>query len=163
MLRSYISDYAVGAARKLRDQHSLCTSVSVFIHTNPHREDLKQYSNSTTVKLSIATADTIVITKAAINGLEQIYEKGYQYKRAGVLLTGIVHDDAIQMDLFNFNADDIRKSQRLMSALDSLNSKYGMDSVKLGTQCIKEEKVELTNIQPSKNPTTNINDIITVK
>ena len=41
-LSDYIRDYAVAAARKLRDQHSVCQSVTVFIHTNRHREDLDQ-------------------------------------------------------------------------------------------------------------------------
>ena len=162
-LRTYISDYAVAASRKLRDQHSVCLSVSAFLSTNPHRDDLDQYSNIATVRLNVASADCRVITNAAISALESIYHEGLQYKRAGVLLNDITTDEAIMLDLFESNPEQMAKSKKLMSTLDELTSKYGMDSVKLGVQGFEKTKPNLNNFQPSLNQNSNLSDIITVR
>lgn len=162
-LHSYIAEYAVAAARKLRDQHSVCLCVSTFLSTNPHREDLDQYGNFATEKLLVATSDTSVIATAACNALRSIFRPGYQYKRAGVMLSDITGDDAIQLDLFNNQGEKITRSVELMKAIDALTTKYGMNSVKLASQGFDQEKMNLTNFQQLKNQTTNIEDIITVK
>ena len=161
-LRTYISDYAVAAARKLREQHSVCLAVSTFLSSNPFREDLDQYSNFATSKFDIATADSREICKAAISALEAIYRPGLQYKKAGVYLSNIFSDENIQFDLFHDPAQTA-KSNKLMAALDSLTDKYGMESVKLASQGFDKPQMNLTNFQPSLNQTTNINDIIVVK
>lgn len=162
-LHVYISDYAVAAARKLRDQHSVCLCVSAFLCTNRFREDLEQYDNFHTIHLNVATADTAVICKAATQALEAIYRPGYQYKKAGVMLSSITSDDAIQLDLFSNASNDISRSKRLMEAIDQINTKYGMNAVRLASQNFTKPQVDLTNFQPMKNPTTNIDDIIEVK
>lgn len=54
------------------------------------------------------------------------------------------------------------ESKRLMEALDDLTTKYGMNAVKLAAQGTEKPKLNLTNFQPLRNQTTNINDIITV-
>ncbi len=161
-LRSYISDYAVAVARKLRDQHSVCLAVSVFLSTNPFREDLEQYSNMATTALSLATADSRVICSAAIQALDAIYRSGLQYKKAGVILSNITTDQSIQLNLF-CDSSQLDKSSKLMTALDSITDKYGMSSVKLAAQAFDQPKLNLTNFQPSLNPTSNINEIITVR
>lgn len=161
-LRTYISDYAVAAARKLRAQHSVCLTVSTFLSTNPFREDLDQYSNMATTKLNVATADSRDICKAAISALEEIYKPGLQYKKAGVILSNITSNENIQFDLFK-DPKQTAKSSKLMAALDSLTDKYGMDSVKLAAQGFDKPNLNLTNFQSSQNQSTNINDIIKAK
>lgn len=161
-LHRYIANYAVAVARKLRDQHSVCKCVSVFINTNPHRDDLEQYGNFATVNLDIASADTMAITNAASRALDSIFRPGYQYKRAGVMLTDITGDDAIQLGLFSSSQADIEKSRRLMDTLDRLTTRYGMDAVRLASQGFDRQQPDLNGFQPSKNETTNIDDIIEV-
>ncbi|MCQ2204878.1 MAG: Y-family DNA polymerase [Bacteroidales bacterium] len=162
-LRSYIAEYSVAAARKLRDQHSVCLSVSVFLSTNRFRDDLEQYGNYATTKLNVASADTSILTTAALKALKEIYRPHFQYKKAGVILSDITTDEAIQLDLFESNPEHMRKSERLMAVIDELTTKYGMDTIKLGVQTLQHPQPNLTNFQPLKNQTTNINDIIEVK
>lgn len=162
-MKEYIAEYAVAAARKLRDQHAVCLCVSVFIHTNHHRDDLEQYDDFATTRLTMASSDTFVITKAALKALESIYMNGYHYKRAGVILSDIVTDDAIQLDLFQSSPETIAKSQSLMKTIDAITTKYGMDSIKLAVQGNKEGGMNLKNFQELKNETSNINDIIETK
>lgn len=162
-LRSMIAEYAVAASRKLRDQHSVCLAVSAFICTNPHREDLEQYDNFATTRLNVATCDTQAIVKAAGEALDKIYKNGYQYKRAGVMLSEISSDNAIQLDLFCGDKVDIERSRRLMSAVDGLTTKYGMDMVRLAAQGCGKKAADLKNFQPMRNQTANLDDVIEVK
>lgn len=162
-LRTYISNYAIAAARKLRDQHSVCLSIGAFIVTNSHREDLAQYGNSALVRLNVATADSSIILKAALEAFESIYRTGFQYKKAGVILSDITTDEAIQLDLFESQPQDMERQKRLMGIMDDINKRYGMDSVRYASQGFDKAKPDLTNFQPLKNETTNIDDIIEVK
>lgn len=75
----------------------------------------------------------------------------------------ITSDDAIQLDIFHSEPENIEKSKKLMQALDGITTKYGMEAVKLACQDNVKPPLNLTNFQPLKNETTNINDIITVK
>lgn len=163
-LSSYISNYAAAAARKLRDQHGVCLTVGTFIVTNAHREDLAQYGNQTAVRLSVATADTTVIAKAALQALEHIYRPGFQYKKAGVMLSDITTDEAIQLDLFDSPpAESLERQNRLMQIMDDINRRYGMDTLRLASQGYEKTELNLTNFQPLRNETTNIDDIIEVR
>lgn len=164
VLESYIADYAVAAARKLRDQHSVCLSVTTFVATNSHREDLEQYGNSATVKLSVACADTLMITKAALDALRQVFRPHIHYKRAGVILSDITSDDAVQLDLFAKMPLSLEKSRALMEATDKINNRYGMNTIRLGAQAFDSEMEKPPlNFQPFKSQTTNFEDIIEVK
>ena len=87
--RERVATYAAKAAAKLRKQDSNCTLHYVFLITNPFRTDLKQYRASIVVKLSNPSNSTMVLTKAALYGLKQIFKPSYQYKKAGVIIIRI--------------------------------------------------------------------------
>lgn len=133
-LTSYIVEFVSVASQKLRAQHSVCQSVTVFIATNRHREDMEQYKSLATDKMAVPTADTAVIAKTATSILKQIFKPNFQYKKAGIILSDLSGDDAIQVGLFDAEAKDIKKSRKLMSALDQLNSRFGSNAVKLAKQ-----------------------------
>ena len=120
-LRQAIALFSTIVSRKLREQHSAAVSLSVFIHTNAHREDLEQYFNSAHRRLSEATNDTMVISTMATECLKSIYRKGYRYKKAGVIITEIVDEHAVRRSLFADPAERSRK-HKLMEVLDTINS-----------------------------------------
>ncbi|MDV6344744.1 Y-family DNA polymerase [Nitrosomonas sp. Is37] len=127
-LSESVASYVSSAAEKLRRQRSVCNAIQVFIQTNPFREQDEQYSNCITVPLPNASSDTRLLVRAALFGLKHIYRKGYAYKKAGVILTGIdpvtLYQDSL---LTQYGADE--KSARLMSVLDQLNQKYGRNTI----------------------------------
>jgi DNA polymerase V len=161
-LITYISNYAAGAARKLRDQHCVCSSITTFIGTNRHRMDLMQYRNSACQRLNTATAETTIIVKAAIEMLKQIYREGYEYKKAGIILNDISDDTAIQMDLFALPKENPKRQRKLMQITDAINSRYGMDMIRVASQGYDTFKTNFKGFQPLKNETTNIDDIINI-
>lgn len=129
-LEEAIAGFASRCAASLRHQESLCSVVTVFVATNRYRDDLAQYRNKATCKLEKPSSDTSVIIKAATALLDTLYRQGYMYKQAGVVLSGIEPDEGHQLDLFSVENDERR--QRLMSVADSINHKFGPDSITFG-------------------------------
>lgn len=129
-LHDYVRQFVVSAARNLRNQHGLCKTVTVFLSTNRHREDLAQYRNSATSRLQTPTADTLILIPEAIRLLDQLYIAGYQYKQAGVVLGDTCSDDQQQLDLFTVDADE--KRRKLMAVADSINKQYGNAALNYG-------------------------------
>ena len=71
--------------------------------------------------------------EAAKFALGKIFREGYRYKRAGVLLGELVQPVAGgQMSLF----DDVdhARHERLMSALDAVNTRFGRNAVRTAAQ-----------------------------
>ena len=157
-MKERVSTYAAKVSSKLRNQNSCCKVAYIFIHTNGHREDLPQYSNGITVQLPYSTNSTIVISKAALRGLSRIFKKGYQYKKAGIILMDLTPDTEKQLTLF-YKEDP--RHQILMKTIDRLNLNC-FDKVKFGGQDLNHTwKMRQEHL--SKRYSTRINEIITVK
>lgn len=130
-----LSNYASSAARKLREQGSLCRTVTVFVATNRHRTDLPQYSADQTIKLSTATDDSTQIIHAVTGLINKLYRENYQYKQAGVILGQLQHADAVQLDLFAPNqVEETNKQKRLMQAIDGINKRFGRNQIHFAVQ-----------------------------
>lgn len=131
-LEQEISNFVSLAAVKLREQKQICHSVHVFLATNRHREDLPQYQNDIAIRIPNATDDTSVLISTAIQACRAIYKKGYMYKQAGIVLEQLVSNQGLQMDLFD--TTDHHKKKRLMSAIDTINRKFGANQLRFAVQ-----------------------------
>lgn len=116
------------SAEKLRNQNSLCKYITIFIGTNRHKESLPQYHNSITIELPQYTSFTPDLIKAAYYGLDSIFKTGYQYKKTGILLGGIIAKNCYQKELFE-NEELTTKKERLMTAIDRINGTHGKESI----------------------------------
>ena len=152
-----IATHASACAKKLRQQKSYAMSLMVFIHTNNFREDLPQYWKNTIIKLSVPTSDTLEIVHYALEGLKSIFMPGYQYKKAGVIITEIV--TSAQLGLFD--TVDREKREKLMQAIDKVNGEH-RHLVKLAVQGNGRDW-KLKQEQLSKRYTTDINEVLTIK
>ena len=158
-MRERISTFATLCAEKLRAQGSSCHAVYVFVRSNPFMPDLPQYRNGTLLGMPFATQSSLSISKYALKGLEQIYKSGIQYKKAGVMVTGIVPKTAQQLTLFD--GEDTRHDA-LMQQIDSLHRKFGPHKIKLANQDLSRTfKMKQAHLSPRY--TTDIQDIITVR
>ena len=152
-----VATYASTCAKKLRQQKSYALSLMVFIHTNNFREDLPQYWRNTVITLPVPTSDTLEIVHYALAGLRNIFMQGYQYKKAGVIITEIV-SGGVQMGLFD-NIDR-SKRERLMQTLDQINGEHSQ-LVKLAVQGSGRDW-KLKQEQLSGRYTTDMNEILTI-
>ncbi len=128
-----VAKHADTCARKLRAQHSCVASMLVYVRTNRFRDDLPQCWKQGTVTFPVATSDTLDIVDGAVEAVKKIYEEGYHYKKAGVMMTQIVHESSVQTDLFD--KKDWQKSQKLMQAVDAINAKYNRTAVLPAVEC----------------------------
>ena len=157
-LNERVVTFSVKCSEKLRNQKSCCNLIMVFIKTNGFRKDLQQYKKNIVVKLPYPTNSSIVIAKYAKHALKAIFKKGYQYKKAGVIVMGIVPDTNQQLNMF---VESNQRHKPLMQTIDMLNSKYGSHTLKLGSQDPKRAwKMRQERLSP--NFTTSLNEIIVV-
>ncbi len=133
-LRTHVTNDAVRCSEKLRQQHSACALVSVFIDTNRFRDDLPQYGNWGSVVLLTPANDVQTVVQAAHEALQKIYREGFQYKRAGVVVSELCAEGEIQTDLFDYDAEEYAKRRRLSAAVDRINRINGRESIVLGSQ-----------------------------
>lgn len=117
-----VASYTSRVAEKLRSGGLAATVLTVSVMTNEFRDD-PQYRNSVTCSLPVGTNITSELIRAATEGLRTIFRKGYRYKKAGVMVTGLVSANQVQPDLFD-HQDRVR-STRLMAALDAINERWG--------------------------------------
>ncbi len=158
-VKERISTFATICAQKLRQQKSACHMIYVFVRSNPFQTQQPQYRNSQLVSLPFATNSSITIGQQATKALANIFKPGVCYKKAGVVVMGLVPEKQRQLDLF---CEENPRHQPLMQALDRLHKKYGSHKVKLASQDLARTwKMKQSRLSPRY--TTDIHDIITVK
>ena len=146
-----LSSYATAATRRLREQNSLCQTVTVFLATNRHRTDLPQYSNDKTIKLSTATDDSLTIIEAVRQLLDSLFREYYQYKQAGVILGQLQHSEGVQLDLFaTGQVQEKARKQRLMKAIDDINQRFGRNQIHFAVQDESHDEQPAGFMRPHK-------------
>lgn len=121
-----VSEFATRAAEKLRRGGMRTAALHVFVHTSPFRPGPRFYRN-VVIQLQPPTSDTKALVSAAVRGLSQIYEPGYQLSKAGVILLDLGPAGIGQTDML-FDAPT-RDQSRLMEPMDTLNSRFGKGAV----------------------------------
>lgn len=93
--------------------------------------------------------------------LERIYKPGYEYKKAGIMLGGIVPQDQVQLNLFTASSD-YTQNKALMEAIDKINADWGRGTVKFAAEGTEQAwKMKRENL--SRRFTTNWKEIPVVK
>jgi DNA polymerase V len=159
-IKEALVNYASACALKLRQQKSCCEIVNVFLHTNPHKTEEKQYQRSINVELERASNNTAEIIKYVLKGFDVIFQKGYRFMKAGVMVMNLVPEDQVQTSMFDEN--DREKNKLIMQTMDSVNGSLGKEVVRMAVQGFdKRYKLRADHLSPRY--TTNINDILKIK
>jgi DNA polymerase V len=133
-LEAALTTFASKCAEKLRTQQSCANVVSIHIRTNPFSKKPQIYK-SITLNFDIPTNGTLELQEKVLFGLRQIFVEGFGYKKAGVYVTGLVPNDAIQGNLFSEEPDV--KSQKISKLMDLVNAKFGKDTILFAVQTSK--------------------------
>ncbi|MCF6295640.1 MAG: Y-family DNA polymerase [Flavobacteriaceae bacterium] len=158
-IKERISTFATSCAEKLRVQKSSCHMVIVMLSSDRYKKNAQQHRASRIVNLPYPTDSSLVISNCAIKAVTSIFKEGIKYKRAGVIVTGIVPTNNYQLNLFEHENP---KHKPLMHTIDKLNTKYGDYKLKIGNQDLERTwKMRQERLSPRR--TTNINEIIVVK
>jgi len=155
-----VSNFAASCAEKLRKQHSLASVIMVFIQTNPNATNLPQHCKQVVLQLPVPTNDTTELINFALRGLKAIFAEGFQFKKAGVIVSEIVQERPLQGDLFDTRNRD--KFSRIMTVMDSLNASYGKQKVKIAAQGF-DRRWRLKNEKLSPCYSTKLEDVLEIK
>tara|TARA_B100001964_G_scaffold63595_1_gene72457 strand:+ start:266 stop:1546 length:1281 start_codon:yes stop_codon:yes gene_type:complete len=135
-LKESVTNYCLNASEKIRSESLIAKSITVFLKTSPFQNRGIYYSNSKTIDFPIATDNSIEIVKAAINGLKDIFKRGYKYQKVGVILSGLSNLEN-KNNLFSSSKDEKIKS--LMRSIDSTNCRYGRSALSLASGGINKK------------------------
>lgn len=158
-LNEAIASFTCIAAEKARAQASLATGLQVFIQTNRFNKNTLQYRNHAEINFDTPSNDTAHLITIAKNLLAEIYKPGFKYKKAGVLLKGLINEETMQQQLLPCIIPEPR--QHLMQLIDKLNAEQGRNTVFFAAQGI--EKDWMPNCK-NRSPryTTQWNELCTV-
>ena len=133
-IREAVANHAESCATKLRKEGSAANYVQVFIHTHKHSEG-PRYANRFTWTLPVASSDSRTLIRYALQGLEKIYRSGYRFQKCGVIVSGLVPEDARQLALFDepANGKPVLDDNQVMQAMDTINQRFGRHTVRIGS------------------------------
>jgi DNA polymerase V len=161
-MQEAIASYTARAAEKLREQDSLTSCLTIFIRTNSFNPNIPHYANSFTVSFSYPTAFTPDLVGSALDALKRIYQEGFRYKKAGVYLTKITPQAALQPDLFGeCSLTDQYRQARFMAIVDAINRIYGRDTLFFASQGITRSW-RMQQRKLSQRYTTQWSEILTI-
>ncbi|MBE6283929.1 MAG: Y-family DNA polymerase [Mediterranea massiliensis] len=156
-----VANFAAQCARKLREQHTVCNSITIFLHTSRFREDVPQSYIYHSINLQVPTNNQQELISYAVKTLRANWKEGnFHYKKAGVIVWGICRDDAIQGNLF----DTVNRSKQaaLAKAIDAINRKNGHNKIRVAVQG-DEKGWQLKREYISQQYTTNLDEVIVLK
>lgn len=139
-IKEAVATYTSRAAEKLRRQQSAASMVSVFIvaKDEDHLSDFHRGNSiSDYTTLSSATSATHRLIKPAVEIVDRLYETGTWYKKAGVMLSGLVPDDSIQANLFA--TEQVNEQRLLMDMVDNVNFSMRDDVIKFASSGTKRD------------------------
>jgi DNA polymerase V len=133
-IKEALATYTARAAEKLRRQHSAASVINVFV-VPKEESKTNTFSHGQMVGTHTILPSPTVLTheliKPAMKMAERIYQQGRSYKKAGVILSGLVPDTSIQANLFEPPSKSIGRF--LMEMMDNINFSMRDDMVKFAS------------------------------
>ncbi len=130
-----ITAHATRAAEKLRQHGLIAGTLTVFFHTNRHRQDRPQYAGSRSTRLTPMSSDTFDLVAAARRCAMAAWPKNsptsYGFTKAGVLLDDLLPCGDRPLTLFDARQE---APSALMQALDELNKRFGKKTMVLASE-----------------------------
>ncbi len=133
-IKEAVATYTSRAAEKLRRQYSAANIISVFVVSKEENHNVtfnRGVTHSRYTTLSVPTSFTNELIKPAVALVDQLYKRGTLYKKAGVMLSGLVPDASIQGNLF---VPETKNNGRLlMDMIDNINFSQRDDVLKFAS------------------------------
>jgi DNA polymerase V len=159
-MKAAISDYVQEISEKLRLQNSVCKSLGVFLRTGAlHNKQHSVKYHSVYLELPYASNDNLTLQNIAFIGLEKIFVKGSNYKKAGVFVNDLFNADNLEYSLWD-DVNTISKLRKLYKKIDYINSSVG--TIQFGIQKFDQALHDMRQKHKSPEYTTRVEDIPTI-
>jgi len=129
-LKEAVTLFASRAAEKLRIQRSVANTITVTLVADKYADHNGEYKFGLSVNLPNATADTSTFASVSKMAVDRLFDESKTYKKAWIMLTGIVPESEIQANLFNPVGYSSRQ-HKLMESLDEVNARFGKQTMTL--------------------------------
>ncbi len=147
VLKEAVSAFVSNACKKCRQERQRAKVLTVFVRTSPFSKQKPYYANSATGLLALASADTRDFLQVASQLLAKIWKPGYEYAKAGVMLSGLEAQSWYQEDLFRQKPRHV--SEALMAVMDQLNEKRPHQVFFAGQGIQNSGQTKRANVSPS--------------
>lgn len=158
-----ITAHTTRAAEKLRQNGLVAGTLTVFFHTNRHKQDRPQYAASRSIQLSPMSCDTFELVRAARQCAGAAWPKvnshQYGFTKAGVMLDDLLPIEKRPLTLFDV-AD--KKPNPAVEALDHINRRFGKNAITLGSEGV-QRSWKMRSEYRSPRYTTRISDLPIVR
>lgn len=119
--------YTTRAGEKLRRAGLAAERMQVFVRTNPYAVQDRQYARASVFRLAGATDYTPDLLRYSLHAVRGLFRPGFRYAKCGVMLLDLSPRSNQRVDLLDER--DLPRQERLMSAVDALNARYGRETV----------------------------------
>lgn len=159
-IQQALATYTSACARKLRTEKTCATKMLVFIQTNVHRKQDRQYFSSIELDIPVATNCTTELMKFSMTALNILFKPGYKYHKTGVTVMNLIPEKQIQLGLF----DTLQRERdgKVMKVVDDVNRQYGHDTVRSAKQEFNKSWKLRSNFK-SKRYTTQFSELAPIK
>jgi DNA polymerase V len=137
-IKEALATYTDRAAEKLRRQYSAASVINVFV-VPKEENNTNTFGHGPVISAHTILPSPTVLTheliKPAMKMAERIFQPGKSYKKAGVILSGLVPDSSIQANLFEQPSKNV--GRLLMEMMDNINFSMRNDVVRFASTGIK--------------------------
>jgi len=136
-IKEAVATYMMRASEKLRAQHSLCKKIRISIRTGMFNPEEAKYANGVVIDLPYPTDDVRLLTKMAVDALDQLFRPGFRYSKAEVLLLNLCQRGEYTDDLFA--ASQPANNTKVMTVLDQINNRWGRGTLRAASVPLNPE------------------------
>lgn len=160
-IKESLSTHIMNGTKRLRNKKLNAQYLTIFMHTNPHRKQDKQYFISKTISLNEPSNYHGDFISPALQACDELFKGGYLYKKAGVVFTGLTSTDTIAQNLFTTNEASFQRKKCISKAMDLINAKYGQNSLVVASMGLKQNWAMKREMR-SNRFTTNWNELVSI-
>ena len=156
LLSSYIF-HVEQSGMKMRKQGLYAKEMIIFANTNRFKDDY--ISCNSRIIFPQATDSFRIMAKYLNKAVNDIYKPGIGYKKSGILLPKLITLDYQDTDLF---AKSTIGHDKLLPAIENIKKQFGKNSIGMAAGKLSDAWQMNSDLR-SKNYTTDIDDLLTVK
>ena len=166
-IQEAVATFISRGAEKLRAQGSVASNLQVTLIGDKFKDPKSKYKYGAYTSFKVPTAHTPTLIHAGKRIAAAVHLPNTKYKKAAIMLTGLVPHSEVQMDLFD---PDLYTQQqfRLMECIDQINTKHGRNKAAFAATGLHRKNNEEATWKMnqnflSKRYTTDWNDIMAAK
>lgn len=161
-IQERLAIYASRLGEKLRQYQQTTSTLSVYLWVNRFRNKRPdgRVGFVRSCQLPLATNNTNQLIKWSARMVASLYQKGTNYKKAGIMASELRPQSTLQGNLFT-NTQSLQTYTKVMKTVDNINQRMGRNSVYFAA-CGQSAQIPLRQAHKSPNYTTQWKDLLKI-